>query len=143
MDSEICKFGINGDAAAQEIQHAIGYAPNPIFRSGTPEGAPAEVHAPVFAPNDTALPGTDRAKVRTSASSIPRHLGMTPVSKTTLEVFTGVGPDNSLERLTEGRVGLITDRPSNVDELFVTLIEQLHRLLHPPLGHIFQRGLSD
>ena len=31
------------DAAAQEIQLAIEYAPNPIFDSGTPETAPAEV----------------------------------------------------------------------------------------------------
>ena len=32
-----------GDAAAQEIQLAIEYAPNPVFHSGTPESAPAEV----------------------------------------------------------------------------------------------------
>ena len=34
---------LRGDAVAQEIQLAIEYAPNPIFNSGTPEGAPAEV----------------------------------------------------------------------------------------------------
>jgi len=34
---------LRGDAAAQEIQLAIEYAPNPIFHSGTPEYAPAEV----------------------------------------------------------------------------------------------------
>lgn len=34
---------LRGDAAAQEIQLAIEYAPNPVFHSGTPEGAPAEV----------------------------------------------------------------------------------------------------
>lgn len=34
---------LRGDAAAQEIQLAIEYAPNPIFTSGTPEAAPAEV----------------------------------------------------------------------------------------------------
>lgn len=34
---------LRGDAAAQEIQLAIEYAPNPIFTSGTPESAPAEV----------------------------------------------------------------------------------------------------
>jgi cyclohexyl-isocyanide hydratase len=34
---------LRGDAAAQEIQLAIEYAPNPIFMSGTPETAPAEV----------------------------------------------------------------------------------------------------
>jgi cyclohexyl-isocyanide hydratase len=34
---------LRGAAAAQEIQLAIEYAPNPIFHSGTPESAPAEV----------------------------------------------------------------------------------------------------
>ena len=47
---------------------------------------------------------------------------MTVAFKTTFEVFTRVGPDNSLERLTERSVGLVTDRPSDVYELFVTLL---------------------
>jgi cyclohexyl-isocyanide hydratase len=34
---------LRGVAAAQEIQLAIEYAPNPIFHSGTPESAPVEV----------------------------------------------------------------------------------------------------
>jgi len=34
---------LRGDAAAQEIQLAIEYAPNPIFHSGTPESTPADV----------------------------------------------------------------------------------------------------
>ena len=34
---------LRGDAAAQEIQLAIEYAPNPVFNSGTPDIAPAEV----------------------------------------------------------------------------------------------------
>lgn len=34
---------LRGDAAAQEIQLAIEYAPKPIFDSGTPESAPVEV----------------------------------------------------------------------------------------------------
>lgn len=34
---------LRGDAAAQEIQLAIEYAPNPIFTSGTPESAPVKV----------------------------------------------------------------------------------------------------
>jgi cyclohexyl-isocyanide hydratase len=34
---------LRGDVAAQEIQLAIEYAPNPVFHSGTPENAPAEV----------------------------------------------------------------------------------------------------
>ena len=62
-------------------------------------------------------------KAETSASKIFRHSGMTVAFKTTFEVFTRVGPDNSLERLTERSVGLVTDRPSDVDELLVTLFE--------------------
>jgi len=34
---------LRGDAAAQEIQLAIEYAPNPIFHSGTPGSAPPEI----------------------------------------------------------------------------------------------------
>jgi len=34
---------LRGDAAAQEIQLAIEYDPNPVFHSGTPESAPEEV----------------------------------------------------------------------------------------------------
>lgn len=34
---------LRGEAAAQEIQLAIEYAPNPVFRSGTPDSAPIEV----------------------------------------------------------------------------------------------------
>jgi cyclohexyl-isocyanide hydratase len=34
---------LRGDEAAQEIQLAIEYAPNPIFHSGTPDTAPPEV----------------------------------------------------------------------------------------------------
>ena len=35
---------LRGDVAAQVIQLAIEYAPKPIFHSGTPGTAPAEVH---------------------------------------------------------------------------------------------------
>jgi cyclohexyl-isocyanide hydratase len=34
---------LRGDAAAQEIQLAIEYAPNPVFHRGTPESAPVKV----------------------------------------------------------------------------------------------------
>jgi cyclohexyl-isocyanide hydratase len=34
---------LRGDAIAQEIQLSIQYAPNPVFHSGMPETAPAEV----------------------------------------------------------------------------------------------------
>ena len=43
--------------------------------------------------------------------------------KTTFEIFTRVSPDNSLERLTERSVGLVTDQPSDGYELFVTLFQ--------------------
>lgn len=46
--------------------------------------------------------------------------GMTVAFKTTFEVFTRVGPDNSLERLTECGVGLVTDQSSDFWELLVT-----------------------
>ena len=62
------------------------------------------------------------AKSESSASKIFRRSGMTLAFKTTSEVFTRVSPDNSLERLTERSVGLVTDRPSDVYELFVTLL---------------------
>ena len=61
-------------------------------------------------------------KSESSASKIFRHSGITVAFKTTFEVFTRVSPDNSLERLTERSVGLVTDRPSDVYELFVTLL---------------------
>jgi cyclohexyl-isocyanide hydratase len=34
---------LRGDAIAEEIQLSIQYAPNPVFHSGTPDSAPAEV----------------------------------------------------------------------------------------------------
>jgi len=49
------------------------------------------------------------AKVRILRFKIFRHSGIILVFKTTFEVFTRVGPDNSLERLTERSVRLVTD----------------------------------
>jgi len=43
--------------------------------------------------------------------------------KTAFYVFTGIGPDNSLERFTERSVGLVTDQPRYIYELFVALFE--------------------
>ncbi len=54
------------------------------------------------------------------ASGIVGHSGIAVAFKTTLEVFTRVGHYNSLGRLTERSVGLVTDRPSDVYELLVT-----------------------
>src|SRR6185437_7914738 len=58
-----------------------------------------------------------------SASQIFRPSGVPLVYKTAFEVFPRISPDNSLERLTERSVGLVTDRPSNIDELLVTLLQ--------------------
>jgi hypothetical protein len=48
-------------------------------------------------------------KSESFASKIFRHSVITVAFKTIFEVFTRVGPDNSLERLTERSVGLVTD----------------------------------
>ena len=61
-------------------------------------------------------------KSESSASKTFRHSGMTVAFKTTFEVFPRVGSYNSFERLTERGVRLVTDRPSDVYELFVTLL---------------------
>ena len=61
-------------------------------------------------------------KSESSASKIFHYSGIAVAFKTTFEVSTWVGPDNSLERLTERGVGLVTDQPSDVYELFVTLL---------------------
>jgi hypothetical protein len=53
------------------------------------------------------------------SSAIP---ALSVAFKTTFEVSTRAGPDNSLERFTERSVGLVTDRPSDVYELLVTLL---------------------
>ena len=62
-------------------------------------------------------------QVLSSASRTFRHSGTGEAFKTTFEVFPRVGPDNSLEGLTERSVGLIAHRPGNVDELFVALFK--------------------
>jgi hypothetical protein len=68
------------------------------------------------------LGGQFQGTYTSSASKIFRHSGITVAFITTFEVFTWVGPDNSLECLTERSVGLVTDQPSDVYELFVTLL---------------------
>ena len=60
--------------------------------------------------------GGDRTQSR-------RRSGITVALKTTFDVFTSVGADHSLERLTERGVGLVTDQPSDVDELLITLLK--------------------
>jgi hypothetical protein len=60
------------------------------------------------------------AKVRTLHFKYLRHSDMASVLITTFEIFTRVSPNNSLERLTERSVGLVTDQPSDVDHKQVT-----------------------
>ena len=62
------------------------------------------------------------AKVRILHFKYLRYSDMASVLITTFEVFTRVGSDNSLERLTERSVGLVSDRPGDVYELLVTLL---------------------
>ena len=65
-----------------------------------------------------------RQSSESSASKIVGRSGSgtTIAFKTTFE-FTWASPDNSLERLTERSVGFVTDRPSDVYELFITLFK--------------------
>ena len=70
-------------------------------------------------PEPSAFQGT----YASSASKNFRDSGMTVAFKTTFEVFTRVGPDNSLESLAERSVGLVTDQQSDVYELLVTPFE--------------------
>jgi hypothetical protein len=61
-------------------------------------------------------------KVRIPHFKNLRHSDMAPVLITTFEIFTRVSPNNSLERPTERSVRLVTNQPSDVYELFVTLL---------------------
>ena len=78
--------------------------------------------APISVEEHTSVTPRPAAKVRILRFKYLRHSHVASVLITTLKVFTRVGPDNSLERLTERSVGLVTDRPSNVYELLVTLL---------------------
>jgi hypothetical protein len=89
---------------------------SPVLKCEAP-GAPISVEQHTSLVTEAPPPTSE-----SSASKIFRHSGMTLAFKTTFEVFTRVGPDNSLECLAEGSVGLVTDRPSDVYELFVTLL---------------------
>ena len=79
--------------------------------------------APISVEEHTSMAPRPRRKVRILRfKNLLKYSGITVAFKTTFEVFTRVGPDNSLERLTERSVGLVTDQPSDVYELFVTLL---------------------
>ena len=62
------------------------------------------------------------AKVRILHFKHLHHSDMASVLIATFEIFTRVSPNNSFERLAESGVRLVTDRPSDVYELFVTLL---------------------
>jgi hypothetical protein len=103
-----------GTQAAVEFQKILD---NPGLVWNEPIGALA--HLGLGRGYATEIPSP---KSESSASRILRHSGITVAFKPTFEVFSRVGPDNSLERLTERSVGLVTDQPSDVYELFVTLL---------------------
>jgi cyclohexyl-isocyanide hydratase len=60
---------LRGDAAAQEIQLSIQYAPNPVFHSGTPETAPPEV-LQAFNKSYSAIAASREAEARRFAAML-------------------------------------------------------------------------
>src|ERR1035438_7680815 len=78
--------------------------------------------APISLEEHTSMMPRPAAKVRILHFKYLRQSDMASVLITTFEIFTRVSPNNSLERLTERSVGIVTDRPSDVYELFVTLL---------------------
>ena len=78
--------------------------------------------APISLEEHTSMMPRPAAKVRILHFKYLRHSDMASVLITAFEVFTRISPDNSLERLTERSVGLVTDRPGDVYELLVTLL---------------------
>jgi cyclohexyl-isocyanide hydratase len=60
---------LGGDTIAQEIQLSIQYAPNPVFQSGTPETAPAEVLA-AFNESYSAIAASREAEARCFAAIV-------------------------------------------------------------------------
>jgi len=64
--------------------------------------------------------GSFRAMLARLSGLIVVCFGRFWILQTTSEVFTGISPDNSLERLTECGVGLVTDQSSDFWEPFVT-----------------------
>jgi cyclohexyl-isocyanide hydratase len=65
---------LRGDAAAQEIQLAIEYAPNPVFNSGTPDTAPAEVLQSFQRKYDSIGAAREEAAIRHAAKDTRSHL---------------------------------------------------------------------
>jgi cyclohexyl-isocyanide hydratase len=60
---------LSGDAIAQQIQLSIQYAPNPVFHSGTPETAPAEVLR-AFQESYSAIAASREAEARRVAATL-------------------------------------------------------------------------
>jgi cyclohexyl-isocyanide hydratase len=58
---------LRGDAVAQEIQLSVEYAPNPVFHSGTPDTAPAQV-LQAFNESYSAIAGSREAEARRFAA---------------------------------------------------------------------------
>jgi len=60
---------LRGDAMAQQIQLSIEYAPNPVFHSGTPDTAPAEVLR-AFHEGYSAIAASREAEARRIAATL-------------------------------------------------------------------------
>jgi hypothetical protein len=104
------------DVAVQEGPHSDG-------RGGVVRMPGTRHSQPRSAGSRRPCPRSIAPKSESSASKSFRHSAIPAASKTTFDVFTSIGPDNSLERLTERSVRLVTDQPSDIYELFVTLFE--------------------
>ena len=65
---------LRGDAAAQEIQLAIEYAPNPVFHSGTPETAPTEVLQSFQRKYESIWAAREAEAIRYAANGTRSHL---------------------------------------------------------------------
>jgi hypothetical protein len=75
---------------------------------------------PISFDKNVALEAAMRLFLGTRLKNLPLFRHDPVLQKPRFDVFTRVGPDNSLECLAERSVGLVTDRPSDVYELFVT-----------------------
>jgi cyclohexyl-isocyanide hydratase len=62
------------DSAAQEIQLAIEYSPNPLFNSGTPDTAPAEVLQSFQRMNDSIGAAREQEAIRHAAKDARSHV---------------------------------------------------------------------
>ena len=115
--------GVSGRSGSHPLRLvSMSYAFPPCCHGRSLDKDSADTHSPeirsgcVHCPDIAIQPSRDlpqtpwSSQVLSSASKTISHSGTAEAFKTTFEVFPRVGPDNSLERLTERSVGLITQR---------------------------------